>query len=80
MPSLAVALLCFAAQGALPLLFKFETKDFTSRGADIEFLSVYQHEKEALYPPLTYLRSLKAEKHFIGGVEVLVITVEPVFM
>jgi hypothetical protein len=70
----------FAAQGALPLLFKFETKDFTSRGADIEFLSVYQHEKEALYPPLTYLRSLKAEKQVIGGVEVLVITVEPVFM
>ena len=70
----------FAAQGALPLLFKFETKDFTSRGADIEFLSVYQHEKEALYPPLTYLRSVKTEKETLGGTEMLVATVEPVFM
>ena len=41
---------------------------------------MYQHEKEALYPPLTYLRSLKAEKEVVGGVEVLVATVEPVFM
>ena len=28
------------AVSALPLIFKFETKDFTSRGADISFLSV----------------------------------------
>ena len=56
------------------------SQDFAGRGADIEFLSVYQHEKEALYPPLTYLRSVKAEKQAVGGLEVLVITVEPVLM
>jgi hypothetical protein len=56
------------------------SQDFAGRGADIEFLSVYQHEKEALYPPLTYLRSLKAEKEDVGGMRVLVATVEPVFM
>ena len=69
----------FAASG-LPLVFKFETKDFTSRGADIAFLSVYPNEQEALYPPLTYLRSVKAEKETLGGMEMLVATVEPVFM
>ena len=68
------------AKSSLPLVFKFETKDFAGRGADIEFLSVYQHEKEALYPPLTYLRPLKTAKEVLGGVEVLVATVEPVFM
>jgi hypothetical protein len=68
------------AASALPLVFKFETKDFTSRGADIAFLSVYPNEQEALYPPLTYLRSVKAEKETFGGMEMLVATVEPVFM
>ena len=68
------------ALSALPLIFKFETKDFTSRGADISFLSVYPHEKEALYPPLTYLRSVKTEKETLGGTDMLVATVEPVFM
>jgi hypothetical protein len=36
------------AASTLPLIFKFETKDFTSRGADIGWLSVYPNEKEAL--------------------------------
>jgi hypothetical protein len=64
----------------LPLLFKFETKDFAARGADIAFLSVYPNEREALYPPLTYLRSVKTENVTLGGKYVLVATVEPVFM
>ena len=68
------------ATSSLPLVFKFETKDFTSRGADIAWLSVYPNEAEALYPPLTYLRSIKAENESIGGMTVLVATVEPVFM
>ena len=65
---------------SLPLVFKFETKDFTSRGADISFLSIYPGEKEALYPPLTYLRPIKMESETLGGVQMLVATVEPVFM
>ena len=68
------------AVSALPLIFKFETKDFTSRGADIGWLSVYPNEKEALYPPLTYLRSVGAKKEELGGLQMLVATVEPVFM
>ena len=68
------------AASSLPLIFKFETKDFTSRGADIGWLSVYPNEQEALYPPLTYLRSVGAGHELIGDKSVLVATVEPVFM
>lgn len=68
------------AASALPLVFKFETKDFTSRGADASWLSVYPREKQAMYPPLTYLRSVKAENETLGGMTILVATVEPVFM
>ena len=68
------------AVSELPLVFKFETTDFTSRGADISFLSVYPGEQEALYPPLTYLRSVKAETEDVGGKSMLVATVQPVFM
>jgi hypothetical protein len=46
----------------------------------IAWLSVYPHEAEALHPPLTYLRSIKAENECIGGMSVLVATVEPVFV
>jgi hypothetical protein len=69
------------ASSAMPLLLKFETKDFASRGADIAFLSVHPNEQEALYPPLTYLRSIKKpRKERLGGMDMLVVTVEPVFM
>ena len=70
------------AVSELPLVFKFETTDFTSRGADISFLSAYPDEQEALYPPLTYLRSVKAETETedVGGKSMLVATVQPVFM
>ena len=67
------------AASACPLIFKFETKDFMSRGADIAFLSVYPTEQEALYPPLTYLRAVEMKKETLGGQEVVVATVEPVF-
>ena len=94
------------AASACPLIFKFETKDFMSRGADISFLSVrnpplalslsllaassahpgslsfaqvYPTEQEALYPPLTYLRAVEMKKETLGGMEVVVATVEPVF-
>ena len=67
------------AASACPLIFKFETKDFMSRGADIAFLSVYPTEQEALYPPLTYLRAVEMKKETLGGQEVVIATVEPVF-
>lgn len=41
---------------------------------------MYPGEKEALCPPLTYLRSVGMNKEIIGGLEVVVATVESVFM
>ena len=65
------------AVSALPLVFKFETTDFSSRGAEVSFLSVYPHEEEALYPPLTFLRSVKTETESFGGKVMMVVTVQP---
>ena len=48
--------------------------------ANIEFLSVYPTEREALYPPLTYLRAISAQNEVFGDTSVLVATVEPNFM
>lgn len=62
-----------------PLIFKFESSSFMSRGADIAFLSVYPAESEYLYPPLTYLRAIGAQQEMVAGVQMLVATVEPVF-
>jgi hypothetical protein len=65
------------AVSALPLVFKFETTNFLSRGAEVSFLSVYPHEEEALYPPLTFLRSVKTETESFGGKVMMVVTVHP---
>lgn len=62
-----------------PLVFKYETENFMSRGADISFLSVYPEEKETLYPPLTYLSASKIRVEVIDGVKTLVATVKPTF-
>ena len=43
------------------------------------FAQVYPTEQEALYPPLTYLRAVEMKKETLGGMEVVVATVEPVF-
>ena len=51
------------ADSACPLLLQFVSADFNTRGADIEFLSVYgAREREILYPPLTYLRCTGTHK------------------
>ena len=70
----------FAKAGANPMVFKYDTESCIDRGADIAFLSVYPGEQEALYPPLTYLRSVKTETEDVGGKSMLVATVQPVFM
>ena len=71
-----VAVKQFAAS-ALPLVFKFVTTNFMSRGADIAFLSVYPNEQEALYPPLTFLRAVEMKLEVLCGISLLVATVEP---
>ena len=49
----------FAVTGANPMLFKYDTKNCADRGADVAYLSVYEHEAEVLYPPLTHLRPVR---------------------
>ena len=48
----------------------------------VSWVAVYPGEQEALYPPLTYLRSVKAETEDVGGkaMAMLVATGQPVFM
>ena len=67
------------ASSKSPLLFKFVSKSFMSHGADISFLSVYPGEKEAAFPPLTYLRPIKVSEETINGTVYKVVEVEPVF-
>ena len=62
------------------MLMRLRTTHFMQRGADIAFLSVYPTEREALYPPLTYLRSVGAQKEEFGDKTVMVVTVEPILM
>jgi hypothetical protein len=66
----------FAKAGANPMLFKYDTKNCADRGADVAFLSVYEGEAEVLYPPLTFLRFKAVQKEQVGGVEVLVVSVD----
>ena len=61
-------------------MFKFETKDFMSRGADISFLSAFPAEREYLYPPLTYLRPTgRLETVTVGQITMTVVEVEASF-
>ena len=66
----------FAKAGQNPMLFKYDTKNCADRGADIAYLSVYAHEAEVLYPPLTFLRFKAVQYERVGGVEVLVVSVD----
>jgi hypothetical protein len=74
-----VAMHEFARVGSadLPVIFKFVTADFMSRGADIAYASVYPNEHEMLYPPLTYLKPERMDEEDVDGAKLLVATVRP---
>ena len=42
------------------------------RGASIDFLSVYEHEEEVIFPPLTYLQLKGISEEDVCGSKVLV--------
>lgn len=44
------------AKSKHPMLLRIKTTSFMDRGADLTFLSAFPHERERLYPPLTYLQ------------------------
>lgn len=59
-----------------PLVFCIKADSFMQRGADISWLSLYPHEKEILYPPLTYLKYLGTRR--IANSQGVVVYVEPI--
>jgi len=64
------------------LLFRITVTSPLQRGADLMFLSAFPHEREVLYPPLTYFQSSASSrprtfKH--DGMVITVIDVEPHF-
>ena len=65
------------ALSSLPLVFRIVSKNSIDRGSDISFLSVFPHEQEFLYPPLTYLRCVEMKTETWDGKQLLVATVEP---
>lgn len=67
------------SQSKHPLIFVYDTENFMARGADISFLSVYPEEKEALYPPLTYLTVTKVTTELLNKNRALVVYVRPTF-
>jgi len=61
-----------------PLLIRIRTRSSMERGADISWLSTFPHEKEWLFPPLTYLQPVGEEDVVeLGGVGFRVLVVEP---
>lgn len=42
-------------------LLWLRTENFMDRGVDLEWLSAFPHEKEYLYPPLSYLKPIQKE-------------------
>ena len=63
------------------LIFKCRTDSFMSRGASIEFLSVFPGESEVLFPPLSYLNPTGKQKtvYLSGQQQVCVVEVVPHF-
>ena len=66
------------ALSSKPLLLRIKVDSPMERGAKLDWLSMFPHEKEILYPPLTYLKPmLKQRIH--GMKEGTVITLKAVF-
>ena len=46
---------------------------------DLSFLSVFPHEKEYLYPPLSYFQPVRKEKLSFDGTDFAIVDVKPRF-
>ena len=47
--------------GNINTLLWIRTDNFMDRGVDLEWLSAFPHEKEFLYPPLSFLKPIRSE-------------------
>ena len=62
------------------LIFRVLVDSFMHQGPDLRFLSVFPHEQEALYPPLTYFKPCgKVERIVYSGTEFTIVDVKPTF-
>jgi hypothetical protein len=66
------------ALSSRPLLIRIKIESPMDRGANLKWLSVFPHEEEVLYPPLTFLKPLLKQK-IHGMVNGTVITLKAVF-
>ena len=74
--SLEIAMQYSSSSNAV--LLRLRTSNFYQRGSDISFLSAFPHEKEILFPPLTYLRATQdTEVIQIDEATFTVVDVEP---
>ena len=48
-------------EGTINTLLLLRTENFMDRGVDLEWLSAFPHEKEYLYPPLSYLKPIRRQ-------------------
>jgi len=70
----------YARKGGNALLFRIRSTTFMNLGCDISDLSAFPHEKEFLYPPLTFLHpNGVVHKLKRAGVQYTVVEVEPSF-
>lgn len=69
-----------AAGSATALIFCVKTSTFMNTGVDISAFSAFPHEKEFLYPPLTYMHPTGETHRLVRDrVEFHVVEVEPSF-
>ena len=62
------------------LIFRVLVDSFMHQGPDLRFLSVFPHEQEALYPPLTYFKPHGTPKRIVyNGTEFTIVDVKPTF-
>jgi len=63
------------------LIFKLNIESFMSLGADLTYLSAFPHEREFLYPPLTFLQPLGKPYTYVheDGSKFIILEVSPTF-
>ena len=64
-------------QGTISTLLWIRTENFMDRGVDLEWLSAFPHEKEYLYPPLSFLKPIQTEPTVLEIGSCLYQVVEP---
>ena len=68
----------YARGGGSALIFRLTTSTFMNLGADLTFVSAFPHEREFLYPPLTFIQPT-GKRHYLthDGTKYTVLEVKP---